>query len=197
MTQIAPITWRIAKELKLKGLSYAQVAQQTGIKPVTLRQRAKRDGWAVEKAEQEQGITPQKSQAVNDLATEIADVTTKQARVIIEALRDMGRPGNMREAKDMASALSTAYVTSRKSMGLDEDKGAGRFNLTTTFNQIVVHSAQEAQQLAAPGAVIDVSPAPSDPQSEGTPQTDVEQQADTPEQPEQGTNQGTNEPTGS
>lgn len=101
------------------GLSAFQVAEKYGVKSGTVRQRAKRYGWAADKAENE-GIV---KRALQEVVAVQAQKVARAESERIERLQALG--AKLEEKLDKAIAeLGSYYTVKRKSRGVEaNDQG--------------------------------------------------------------------------
>lgn len=120
----------MAKELWFRGLPPAAIELQTGIKAVTIRKRASREQWGLQKRPDTAVATSTKTVVTQEIADRLAKDVVEQAEALLWTLRDLAKPVNYREAKDYATALSATYATARKSLGLDDDNSIRNVSVT-------------------------------------------------------------------
>lgn len=159
-----PISRDIVKELWLQGFSHKDIENQTGVKSATLRSWIIRGAW---KQNGQKVIPPKEHRqpvAIQDHARRLEDLTLTEADRIICHLRDTDLK-TLRDAQIAASALSSAYLVSRKARGLDDDRiqrvlhvhtmREARSSSITIDAETIVESV-----VPAPGHVTDAPKAP-------------------------------------
>ncbi len=121
MPVIAPIDTskrHTAKELWTQGFTFKAIANQTKIKEDTIRQWHHREGWA---KPMPAVLTDAQLLATTDIASRLSHLTTLQAERILVTIRDTKLDG-LKDCRDAATALSSAYSIARKALGLDDDR---------------------------------------------------------------------------
>lgn len=144
-----PIDKDLAKELYTNGMPLKQVSDRTGVKLSTLSQWKTRGQW------DEHRLLPEGDsiRAVEQTAKALSNQTLTISSRILCKLEKMAMD-SPREVKDIATALSSAYLTARRALGLDDDARAR--NVSVTFVNAKFGGDTPEQP------VIDVTPEPSD-----------------------------------
>lgn len=136
----------LAKALYLEGLSLKDVAQQINVKLATLCSWKCREKWD----ECPRKEIDSKSVAIQSVASEFANRTLKTCERILCKVESI-KLVDLKDCRDAAQSVSTAYVTARKALGLDDPQTQVHLHLHA------LGSTRAAQVAESP--VIDVSPA--------------------------------------
>lgn len=119
-----PIDKDLAKELYTNGMTLTDIAAKTGVKLATLSKWKARDRWEEERlhpdGDPSTAIAASAKCLSNQALTIASRVLTKLEKMAITSPRD---------ARDIASGLSTAYMSARKALGLDDER-LGTINIT-------------------------------------------------------------------
>lgn len=147
-----PVDWTLAKELYISGLPLARVSERMHVKLDTLCARASRERWKLDlgpKAATETIAVQQTAQRLANQTLTVAErVLCKVERMALDS------PG---DAKNVASAVSSAYSVARKALGLDDHHGPHGKNWGGGVS-IDVHLAPGSSMTLNENKVIDVTP---------------------------------------
>lgn len=149
----------LVKLLWLQGLKIPQIAEQTGLKPGTIKTWAHRGNWAETRSKAKEVLGTVPKQVV---AMEIAKDLQAQSKAIREQLSDELRDqvATLRDKpakyKDLpgkygrASTTLTIANTAAKVFGWSEQTGNSVINIGT-LNQLKLESSESSENVVNPG----------------------------------------------
>lgn len=146
MPQALPVDRSVAKELYINGMPRAQIARKLGVQLGTICKWVERGGWDCDKLVP----TSDANDAIAQAAKALSNQTLTIAQRVLNKLEKLPMTSS-REAKDIATGLSSAYLTARKALGLD-DEARARSVSVTFINAGVSEQAP----------VIDITPEPNE-----------------------------------
>jgi hypothetical protein len=149
------IDWNHLKTLYVKGLTIAEIARQSGLKPATIRAHAMRHGW---RADVTAAATALQQVVTHGIVAQGQQWIARMGRFVNRCMDSMeARPDgttSLRELEMLARVADTFDKIARRNFSLDE-----RASMVNN-NVLVMHDRSMAVQSMQAGEVIDVTPLP-------------------------------------